>query len=498
MNCRNCDYELWNLTTRECPECGTAFQPSEYEFVPQSVRFCCPHCDHPYYGTGPKGHVEPNSFQCLRCGQAVAMDEMVLRPGLGVEEQFTRPDTMPWIDRRQRGRVRAWFQMIGKGLTSPGQLIAATPPESSLRQAWVFSLICTAVFFIPGSAMHVFYGYMMLVYGAPGVTSGAGLGWATMPVFVVVFLLGTVAMVMLVIGLWTLIAHAVLRLTGTVEHSYRRTSQALLYSAGANVFTAVPCFGMLLGSVWWTVSAVLMLRRAHGVGATRAVFAVGLLPCALIAGWFGLYAFAMIGGPMMAARAAAGPWNVQQGSPGYQTSVVNYSLLAYGSQQGSAPAHALEVATTATASMFPGSAPVLFCDPSTKTTPRDIPVGDGTLAGFLAATRGEQFGMIADITQSMPEGVVAHRLGDFVFTYHGSTWDARLWTVVMLPDPAVNGVPMATDPVIIGTADYGVTEVTAGELPDLLKEQNTIRATFNLPPLPDLMAVTHDKPAARK
>ena len=59
MHCRNCEYALWNLTTRECPECGTAFRPSEYEFVPQSVRFCCPHCDHPYYGTGEKGHIEP-------------------------------------------------------------------------------------------------------------------------------------------------------------------------------------------------------------------------------------------------------------------------------------------------------------------------------------------------------------------------------------------------------------------------------------------------------
>lgn len=89
MHCRNCDYALWNITSRECPECGTAFRPSDYEFVPQSLRFCCPHCDHPYFGTGDKGHIEPKSFACLRCGRPVSMDDMVLRPGALV------PDPVP-------------------------------------------------------------------------------------------------------------------------------------------------------------------------------------------------------------------------------------------------------------------------------------------------------------------------------------------------------------------------------------------------------------------
>ncbi len=500
MHCRNCEYALWNLTTRECPECGTAFRPSEYEFVPQSVRFCCPHCDHPYYGTGKKGHVEPQSFACLRCGQPVSMDDMVLRPGLGVEEQLTRPDTMPWLDRGVRGRVRAWFQMIGKGLTAPGQLINATPPDSPVLQAWVFALICTTIFIIPGSSMHVFYGLMFAAgFGGAGL-GGAGLGWATLPVYGLAILAGVVVCSMLVVLLWTLVAHGVLRVTGRVEHGYRRTCHALLYSTGANVFTAVPCFGILVGSAWWAVSAILMLRRAQGVSGTRAAFAAGALPGLALAGWFGMYALAFIL-PMTAMTRTGPGFAGPPGSPGYQTGAINTSLMTYRSQQGGDPQHAIELALTQSANMVTGAgSTAFFCDPSSKTTAADVPVGDDTLAGFDNASRATQLSTVGKVVEAVPEGIVAHRLGDFVFTYHGTSgaWDRQLWSIVMLADPDVNGPPKGTDLVVIGTADMGVTQTTAAELPALLEKQNAYRATRGLGPLPDLATVTHGRPGVKK
>ncbi len=494
MHCRNCDYALWNITSRECPECGTAFRPSDYEFVPQSLRFCCPHCDHPYFGTGDKGHIEPQSFACLRCGRPVSMDEMVLRPGLGVEEQFTRPDTMPWLDRRVRGRVRAWFQMIGKGLTAPGQLITATPPDSPVLQAWVFALVCTTIFIIPGSSLHLFFRF---IFAVRSVMGGAGLGWATVPVYALAILAGVVVCSMLVVLLWTFVTHGVLRVTGRVEHGYRRTCQALLYSAGANVFTAVPCFGLLVGSTWWAVSAILMLRRAQGVSGTRAAFAAGALPGLALAGWFGMYVLAFILPMTAMARIAPG----LAGSPGYQTSAINSALMTYRSEQGGDPQHAIELVLTRSARMAAGAGSTsLFCDPSSKTTAADVPVGDDTLAGFDNASRATQLSTVGKVMEAVPEGIVAHRLGDFVFTYHGATgaWDPQLWSVVMLADPDVNGPPKGTDLVVIGTAGMGMTETTAGELPALLKEQNAYRATLGLPPLPDLATVTHGRPGVEE
>jgi hypothetical protein len=99
---------------------------------------------------------------------------------------------------------------------------------------------------------------------------------------------------------------------------------------------------------------------------------------------------------------------------------------------------------------------------------------------------------------AMPPSVIAHRFGDFVFTYHGAalnSMDPKLWVAVMLPDPAVNGAPAPGDTVLLGGADYRVTSTTFGQLPSLLQQQNQHRATLGLPPLPDLTTVTHGNPA---
>ena len=119
MRCRTCDYALWNLPARLCPECGAAFRPSDFEFVPNSVRFCCPHCDQVYYGTTATGHLEPDRFDCVRCGERIAMDEMVLRPHEGLAEHLTQLGSNPWLQRHRRGRFKAWCATIGAALVSP-------------------------------------------------------------------------------------------------------------------------------------------------------------------------------------------------------------------------------------------------------------------------------------------------------------------------------------------------------------------------------------------
>ena len=101
MRCQTCDYSLWNLTRRDCPECGKAFVPSDFEFEPNAVQYCCPHCEQVYYGDGPGGHLRPIEFDCVQCGQHVHMDQMVLRPAGGfgddnsvVTSEYTRRGTL--------------------------------------------------------------------------------------------------------------------------------------------------------------------------------------------------------------------------------------------------------------------------------------------------------------------------------------------------------------------------------------------------------------------
>jgi hypothetical protein len=141
MRCTNCDYPLWNLTARECPECGQSFRPSEFEFIAGSVQFCCPHCKQTYYGTGEKGHLRPVEFECVTCGKHVHMDEMVLRPAEGLEDRDTAVDDVPWLERKRIGFFKGWLATIWKSLVAPHRLMNAMPPRNATGQAWWFMLL---------------------------------------------------------------------------------------------------------------------------------------------------------------------------------------------------------------------------------------------------------------------------------------------------------------------------------------------------------------------
>src|SRR5262245_20410546 len=111
MHCKQCNYPLWNLTARTCPECGAPFNPSDFEFVPNSVRFCCPNCRLAYYGTSPKGHLIPHVFNCLGCEERITMDSCVLLPAEGVVDDETKPEIHPWHDARRRWTIGGWTSM---------------------------------------------------------------------------------------------------------------------------------------------------------------------------------------------------------------------------------------------------------------------------------------------------------------------------------------------------------------------------------------------------
>lgn len=264
MRCKECDYRLWNLTANRCPECGTPFLPSEFEFTLGSVQFCCPHCGQTYYGEGERGHLAPSEFDCASCGMHVQMDEMVLRPADGVDEIQTRVEHAPWLERSERGFIRAWFATVGLAMVNPPKLMRGTPRDSSAASAWGFALLTNAVAF--GSTalfMSLVFLAMMLFWGmgggAPDVMAGA---FMLIPAFV-----GFVVH-MLVLVLWGPVTQGLLRLTNrrrTRLERMGRTYQALCYASGANVITALPCLGVYIGWLWWAISAVFTVRQVHGI-----------------------------------------------------------------------------------------------------------------------------------------------------------------------------------------------------------------------------------------
>ena len=127
-----------------------------------------------------------------------------------------------------------------------------------------------------------------------------------------------------------------------------------------------------------------------------------------------------------------------------------------------------------------------------------IPVEDISLAEFLKLPTSQRLAIAGRLLEQVPSEIIAHRFGDFVFTYHGASPsgdDPNLWLVVMLPDPDINGPPAPASTVLLGTGDMTVEKIEFRELAERMNKQNEYRAAMELPPLPDLTTVTHDKPA---
>lgn len=248
MRCTECNYALWNLKARQCPECGTPFQPSEFEFVCNSVQFCCLHCDQPYYGTGQRGHLVPQSFECVKCGQHTHMNEMVLRPGEGLREEQTNVDHNPWLNRARVGRMKAFWSSIGMALVGPFRMMRATPQESSVAKPFWFMLIVvtlsTFVGMIPTICMLGLFSFT----GSAG--TGTGIALRTTGLMLLLFFLGSVAFVLVFCIIWGLTAHGLLKVTGETAGGLGRTFHAIFYGGGAYVMTAIPCAGRYVGIPW--------------------------------------------------------------------------------------------------------------------------------------------------------------------------------------------------------------------------------------------------------
>jgi len=484
MRCKHCDYRLWNLAGRECPECGKPFVPSEHDFVPNSVSFHCPHCDQDYYGVGQKGHLRPAEFDCVHCHQHIHMDQMILRPRADLAEEQTEVVGNPWLQRKKVGPVKAWFSTLGQGMGMPVKLIKATPDQSSMGQAFWFVLLTTSLFCILPLLVYIPFIALMSMSGGGG---GGGPGFLGISgIFIGVsfsMIIGTLAAV----GLWGLVTHAILRMTGQTSGTIGRTYQALFYSCGANIIVMIPCLNQYLfwaGWIWWGISATLMIHAGQKVSSGRAALAVltfPILSIILIVCGF-IYFMVMV---ITGAGAAAGP--APTTTPTMQTQTITTAVISHANQNaGAGPQHAVMIvnAPNVQGADFIGSNP--------NNSEQTVPVGSTNLWFYeMTATADQQKRIESALIQSMQANPVAHRLGDFVLTYHGidlTKANPQLWVVIRWPDPATGGF---TGGVQVGQADGKVITINQASFAGQLQTQNQLRAQSGLPPLPAPSTVWH-------
>lgn len=270
MYCASCNYPLWGIQRRRCPECGASFRPSSYSFPKSSVRFCCTHCDQDYYGTSPHGHLRPSAFTCVRCGSPQRMDEMTVRQRPGLEKVLVNQIAQlsnPWTTRRDLGRLSAWSKTLLLGQATPVRLLMVTPPSAG---GGVKFLCCLLALIASVQALSCF-----AAMGVEDALFTMVLWDAALLLFA---LLGPL--------LAALLTHGVLRAIGRAPHGLGRTVDSVMYTSGPLEHACVPVLGMLwlpLGLLWWSALASAGMCGAQRVSLRTARLITGfmLLPPAL-------------------------------------------------------------------------------------------------------------------------------------------------------------------------------------------------------------------------
>lgn len=477
MRCKECDYPLWNLRSRDCPECGRAFLPSEYEFVADSVRFCCPECGQSYYGTGDRGHLVPESFVCVKCAHACVMDDMVLLPTEGVDEERTRVDVLPWLDREKRSLSARWFGTIGMALGSPGRLGKAIPADgASLRAAW-FAFVTGLVYFMLGYA----------VFLLPIVIMGMSVGGPIVPALARIIAVACTLPIalFLILVLWSAATHGLLRATGSVAGSFSRTFSCLCYGSAANVLAAIPCVGGYMTPiswVWWAIASGFMLVSVHRISGWRAQLAVFVPPFVVVASLSALLFISIIPSFTTAFRAASQQRNTIAGTMAVFSASNGLRQYAL-NNNGEEPDHAIQLL---------GSHTLMLSDlyePGSLVRSQTEMVGGVAVADVPALSAPRLQTAIVNAIASL-DASGAHRLGDMVFVYRGvnrtrnGNPDPGLWTLVWAP---LNPPPGSTTVSVFTT--IGPTKIPIADWQASLAAQNALRTAEGLPAIPDPFSV---------
>lgn len=450
VECKTCGYSLWRIKERVCPECGSAFAPSEFDFNLNSVQFCCPHCNQDYYGTGDRGHLVPSVFNCVRCHRAITMDECVCLPTDGVGDDKTRVFVHPFLEDRRNVLFR-FFSTIGAAMVRPAELGESAPKDRGLLPSIVFASVMSVAVTCIGGIL-----FMFLIMSLGGM-----MGAATVPFII----LGVLLAGPLTLLVWAVLSHGILKVSGETRGGFGLTFSTLNFCSGSNVLAIFPCLGMYVGNIWPLVSFCIALPKAQRVSAGRGVAAAvipGLLAVAMP------YAVFMAPMFMMGNMGAGGP-GVAVALPLNATAVA--TTLPNDIRGGTAPAHVIEyiAAGTASSAEFTSSFRALTLE------------GQGVPDGWVSRDMQQQ-------ANELVRNAYAYRFGDVLLTYPGmdGTMPGELWIAVKAYDPTVS----TFDVVML---DGSTRSAARSAMAEELAQQNALREASGLPALPDPQTVQRDE-----
>ena len=184
-----------------------------------------------------------------------------------------------WSDRRQVGRWRAFWRVIGYSLGTPSRIGNTMMQKRDLRGALWFSFLCL---FFASCNWLVFISAGILI---PIYIIGQRNSVFTIVLIALAFFLGLMLALQLFLVVWGLITHALIRMTGRTRRPLGHTLSATQYCAGTFIICAIPICGFyfsLISFMWMAVAMVSALAALHKISRWRTAFAVLAPPVVMI------------------------------------------------------------------------------------------------------------------------------------------------------------------------------------------------------------------------
>ncbi len=190
---------------------------------------------------------------------------------------------VPWEERREIGRFRAWWRTTVEVTARPHLLFEHMRPHGDLGSAISYGLVgCT----LQSSTQQLFLALYVVAILAVGIAVALSGASGTDAMVILGIGLGLIAMMvatpLLVFCSFMVLAsmqHLALRLVGAGQNGLNTTLKVACYALGTGWIGIVPYFGATVQPIWWTVLMVIGTAKAHRCSPTKAL--VTLVPVLL-------------------------------------------------------------------------------------------------------------------------------------------------------------------------------------------------------------------------
>jgi hypothetical protein len=205
-----------------------------------------------------------------------------------------QPSVAPAWERRPEVKLfPAFFITIREALFEPGPTFSRLPINGQLMRPTTFYLM---LLLIQYALIYLFYAvYIPFASATNGLERtgvSIGVAEAVLPFALLLVAAMAIGFNFVAAGIF----HLILMMLGGANKGYEATYKVLCYANSAHLFAFVPCVGSIAAIVFFYISSIIGLQRAHGTETWKAAVAMllpGALCCITTAGLFAFFVFAV-------------------------------------------------------------------------------------------------------------------------------------------------------------------------------------------------------------